>query len=249
MAAWTKSACRLCAAQNRKPCRLPPAMLFLGLPLMLSRLAKKKSPTGFVTRWGFFICTAQPPAARRPRQQARNSQKQTPPPADRQKPPPEQTARQTAQAGTETSQKRRQSGTQATRHGQSRTHDTQQQTQASTPKGLVMNGRGPGTGRDTRHVFPRWPGHRQARPPLVGGFAALRGACLGLAGRLTGRHSRPQAAFSAPRRARMRGEAALAPPVRAAILIAAPAGARSRATGASRERACRPQGGERLSGG
>ena len=53
-------------------------------------------------------------------------------------------------------------------------------------------------------------------------FAALRGACLGLAGRGNGRHSRPQAAFPAPRRARMRGEAALAPPVRAAVQIAGP---------------------------
>lgn len=36
----------------------------------------------------------------------------------------------------------------------------------------------------------RWPGHRQARPPQ-GWRSHQRGACLGLAGRLTGRHIPP----------------------------------------------------------
>lgn len=63
----------------------------------------------------------------------------------------------------------------------------------------------------------RWPGHWQARPPLVGGLPPCAGLALGLAGRGNGRHSRPQAAFPAPRRARMRVKAALAPPMCAAV--------------------------------
>lgn len=78
------------------------------------------------------------------------------------------------------------------------------------------------TGRDTRHVCPSLAGAPAGKAPACGRLAALRGACLGLAGRSNGRHSRPQAAFPAPRRARMRGEAALAPPVRAAAQIAGP---------------------------
>ena len=83
-------------------------------------------------------------------------------------------------------------------------------------------GREARTGRDTRHVCPSLAGALAGKALACGRLAALRGACLGLAGRGNGRHSRPQAAFPAPRRARMRGEAALAPPVRAAVLIAAP---------------------------
>lgn len=83
-------------------------------------------------------------------------------------------------------------------------------------------GREARTGRDTRHVCPSLAGALAGKAPACGRLAALRGACLGLAGRGNGRHSRPQAAFPAPRRARSAGKAALAPPVRAAVLIAAP---------------------------
>lgn len=41
----------------------------------------------------------------------------------------------------------------------------------------------------------RWPGHRQARPPQ-GWRSHQRGACLGLAGRLTGRHIPPAGGVS-----------------------------------------------------
>lgn len=58
--------------------------------------------------------------------------------------------------------------------GRPRSRDTRgnsKQNHKSTPKGQqVKSGRGTGTGRDTRHGLPRWPGHRQARPPLVGGI-------------------------------------------------------------------------------
>ena len=64
-------------------------------------------------------------------------------------------------------------------------------------------GREARTGRDTRHVCPSLAGALAGKAPACGRLAALRGACLGLAGRGNGRHSRPQAAFScAPPRAK-----------------------------------------------
>ena len=148
----------------------------------------------------FTACAARPPAARRPHQRARNSRERQTPPPHRPRQRPQQMARRTEQSGTATSQRHRQTGRQATRHGQ--THDTQQQTQ-QTPPARLRDGRGPGTGRDTRRNPSRRPGYRQARPPNVAGSARLRGACLGLAGRFTGRQSRPQAAFPrAPPRAK-----------------------------------------------
>ena len=90
---------------------------------------------------------------------------------------------------------------------------------------FYQNERGAGTRLRAGHP-PRFAlagrGTGRQGPRLWAAFAALRGACLGLAGRGNGRHSRPQAAFPAPRRARMREEAALAPPVRAAVQIAGP---------------------------
>lgn len=90
---------------------------------------------------------------------------------------------------------------------------------------VYQNERGAGTRQRAGHP-PRFAlagrGTGRQGPRLWAAFAALRGACLGLAGRGNGRHSRPQAAFPAPRRARMREEAALAPPVRAAVQIAGP---------------------------
>ena len=65
--------------------------------------------------------------------------------------------------------------------------------------------------------------------------AALRGACLGLAGRGNGRHSRPQAAFPAPRRARMRGEGgACAASARGGLNCGPPQGQGRRPQGAAR---------------
>ena len=70
----------------------------------------------------------------------------------------------------------------------------------------MREGREPARGRDTRHVLPSLAGAPAGKAPACGRLAALRGACLGLAGRGNGRHSRPQAAFScAPPRAK-RGE-------------------------------------------
>lgn len=59
----------------------------------------------------------------------------------------------------------------------------------------MREGREPARGRDTRHVLPSLAGAPAGKAPACGRLAALRGACLGLAGRGNGRHSRPQAAF------------------------------------------------------
>lgn len=72
----------------------------------------------------------------------------------------------------------------------------------------MRRGGRPAQGGTPATVGYRWPGYRQARPPQ-GRRSRQRGACLGLAGRQTGRQSRPQAAFPAPRRARSAGKAAL----------------------------------------
>lgn len=72
-------------------------------------------------------------------------------------------------------------------------------------------GREARTGRDTRHGWPSLAGALAGKAPARGRLAALRGACLGLAGRGNGRHSRPQAAFPrAPPRANARGGGACA---------------------------------------
>jgi hypothetical protein len=71
--------------------------------------------------------------------------------------------------------------------------------------------------------------------PRCGRLAALRGACLGLAGRGTGRHSRPQAAFPrAPPRANARGGGACAASARGGLNCGPPQGQGRRPQGAAR---------------
>lgn len=69
----------------------------------------------------------------------------------------------------------------------------------------MRRGGRPAQGGTPATVGPRWPGYRQARPPQ-GRRSRLRGACLGLAGRQTGRHNPPAGGVPrAPPRAK-RGE-------------------------------------------
>ena len=82
----------------------------------------------------------------------------------------------------------------------------------------MREGREPARGRDTRHVLPSLAGAPAGKAPACGRLAALRGACLGLAGRGNGRHSRPQAAFPrAPPRANARGGGACAASARGGL--------------------------------
>ena len=81
----------------------------------------------------------------------------------------------------------------------------------------MRRGGRPAQGGTPATVGSRWPGYRQARPPQ-GRQSRLRGACLGLAGRQTGRQSRPQAAFPrAPPRANARGGGACAASARGGL--------------------------------
>ena len=82
----------------------------------------------------------------------------------------------------------------------------------------MREGREPARGRDTRHVLPSLAGAPAGKAPACGRRAALRGACLGLAGRGNGRHSRPQAACPrAPPRANARGGGACAASARGGL--------------------------------
>lgn len=82
----------------------------------------------------------------------------------------------------------------------------------------MREGREPARGRDTRHVLPSLAGAPAGKAPACGRLAALRGACLGLAGRGNGRHSRPQAASPrAPPRANARGGGACAASARGGL--------------------------------
>ena len=81
----------------------------------------------------------------------------------------------------------------------------------------MRRGGRPAQGGTPATVGSCWPGHRQARPPLVGGLPPCAGLALALpAGEPAGIPARRRRS-PAPRRARMRGEAALAPPMRAAV--------------------------------
>lgn len=81
----------------------------------------------------------------------------------------------------------------------------------------MRRGGRPAQGGTPATVGPRWPGHWQARPPPVGGLPPCAGLALALpAGATAGTPARRRRS-PAPRRARMRGEAALAPPMRAAV--------------------------------
>ena len=103
---------------------------------------------------------------------------------------------------------------------------------------FYQNERGAGTRQRAGHP-PRFAlagrGTGRQGPRLWAAFAALRGACLGLAGRDNGRHSRPQAAFPAPRRARMRGKGgACAASARGGLNCGPPQGQGRRPQGAAR---------------
>ena len=87
----------------------------------------------------------------------------------------------------------------------------------------MREGREPARGRDTRHVLPSLAGAPAGKAPACG---RLLPPCAGLAlalpaGATAGTPARRRR-LPAPRRARMREEAALAPPVRAAVQIAGP---------------------------
>lgn len=193
--------------------------------------ARDSTQSGAATR------TEQQPADRQKHQQARKAQG-TPPPADRQKPPPEQRARVTGQAGTATSQRHHQDGRPATRPGQQKRHDKQQHTTRQAPPFTRMRRGGrPAQGGTPATFAHRWPGHWQARPPLVGGLPPCAGLALALpAGATAGtparrrRPPRPAARECAGRR-RLRRQCARRSKLRPPAGARAAAAARSRGPG------------------
>ena len=192
------------------------------------------------TQSGAVTRTEQPPADRQKHQQARKAQG-TPPPADRQKPPPVQRARATGQAGTAPSQRHHQDDRPATRHDRSQTHDKQQHTTRQAPPKPQNEKRAgdPPEGGTPATFAHRWPGHWQARPPLVGGLPPCAGLALALpAGATAGtparrrRSPRPAARECAGWR-RLRRQCARRSKLRPPAGARAAAAARSRGPGSA----------------